>query len=218
MSVAFKGKMPYEIANSQNAGVGCKEGGAARPAFFLSENMDRKKMRDALKKRKKKHNRFFRSHAGLTHRRRVKDNWRKERGADNKKRKKEKHRGAEVNIGWRNARELRGIHPSGYVEVMVFNAEGLDSIKEGEAARISAKVGNKKRIEIVNKAKEKGIRILGFSKKREEEMKKKMEERKKKTEPEKEKGKEAKEKKEEKEGEKEEKEEKKEEKSSGEEK
>jgi len=64
-------------------------------------------------------------------------------------------------IGYRNKKELRGIHPSGYNEVMIKNVTDVEKINvKTEAIRISATVGKRKRNEIITKANEKGIWVL----------------------------------------------------------
>ena len=64
-------------------------------------------------------------------------------------------------IGHRNKTALRGIHPSGYNEVMVRNVNDIENVNvKTEAIRISATVGKRKRNEIITKANEKGIWVL----------------------------------------------------------
>jgi large subunit ribosomal protein L32e len=64
-------------------------------------------------------------------------------------------------IGYRNKAEIRGIHPSGYKEVLVNNVNDIEKINvKTEAIRISATVGKRKRNAIVTKANEKEIWIL----------------------------------------------------------
>ena len=56
---------------------------------------------------------------------------------------------------------MRGLHPSGFREKLVHNVkdlEGVDPTKE--AIRIAHTVGKKKRMEIIAKADELGIRVL----------------------------------------------------------
>ncbi|MEM3555352.1 MAG: 50S ribosomal protein L32e [Candidatus Micrarchaeia archaeon] len=108
---------------------------------------------------KKKHPKFFRQNYGRTDRKRISDSWRKPRGVDNKKRIKLKSAGAVPEIGWRNPREVRHIHPCGMREVLVRNVEELKRVKDA-AVRIASGVGRKKREEIVRKAKEMKLRVL----------------------------------------------------------
>jgi len=113
-----------------------------------------------LKTMKKTHPKFFRPNLGRTSRKRIKANWRRPRGIDNKKRLKIKYVGAEPNIGWRGRKEIRGLHPSGFKEFLVSNLNDLDSLKGNEIIRISSGVGRKKRLAIIEKCKKQGLRIL----------------------------------------------------------
>jgi large subunit ribosomal protein L32e len=109
---------------------------------------------------KRKHPKFFRQNYGRTDRKRISDSWRKPRGVDNKKRIKLKSAGALPEIGWRNPREVRHLHPSGLREVLVRNVQELSRVKNGMAVRIASGVGRKKREEIVRKAKELNLKVL----------------------------------------------------------
>lgn len=85
------------------------------------------------------------------------DKWRKPRGEDMQQRKDD---GAVVDAGYRSPKALRGIHPSGYKEVMVFTKKDLQSMKPTHAARISGTIGRKKKIELIKFANEKKIWVL----------------------------------------------------------
>lgn len=92
---------------------------------------------------------------------RVKEAWRKPKGIDSKMRKQEKGWPCLVKIGYRGPKDSRYIHPSGLIEKLVHNVSELEELVPGrEAARIAASVGAKKRVEILKRAKELGIRIL----------------------------------------------------------
>ena len=92
---------------------------------------------------------------------RVKENWRKPRGIDNKMRKKVKGWPSSPGAGYRGPKNSRGLHPSGHVEVRVNNIDDLGKVKpDSEVVKIAHTVGARKRIEILNKAKEMGIRVL----------------------------------------------------------
>lgn len=55
----------------------------------------------------------------------------------------------------------KGMHPSGYFEVLVKNKKDLDEInKSEEAARISSRVGKRKKNKIRKEAEEREIKIL----------------------------------------------------------
>jgi len=92
---------------------------------------------------------------------RVKENWRKPPGIDSKMRKKVKGWPPSPAVGYRSPKEIRGFHPSGYVEAHVQTVEDLDGIDPAkQAIRISHTVGDKKRVEIVALAEERGIHVL----------------------------------------------------------
>ncbi len=90
---------------------------------------------------------------------RVKHRWRKPRGIDNKKRIRLAWAGANPRIGYKNAAEVRGMHPSGLMEVLVHNAMELKAAA-GKAARIASGVGKKKRDELRKLAAEMKIPLL----------------------------------------------------------
>jgi len=113
-----------------------------------------------LRAKKKTHPKFFRQNFGRGTRRRVKDNWRKPRGIDNKKKEKIATFGAEPTIGYRNPREIRGLHPCGAAEVRIFNPEMLADVVKTSVVRIAGSVGEKKREKIRAKAKELGLKVL----------------------------------------------------------
>jgi len=78
-----------------------------------------------------------------------------------KVRRHEKSKGATPSIGYRAPKELRYLHPSGFREVLVLNAKGLEGIDSNkQAVRIAHVVGKKKRQEILKKAEEMKIRVL----------------------------------------------------------
>lgn len=110
--------------------------------------------------KRKKHPKFFRQNYGRTDRKRIGESWRRPRGHDNKKRSKHSAAGAEPNIGWRNAKVVRGLHPSGSGEVLVRNIEDLKMVMHGTAVRIAHGVGGRKRSAISAKAREIGLKIL----------------------------------------------------------
>lgn len=92
---------------------------------------------------------------------RVKKSWRRPRGRDNKMRKGEKSKGKRPSIGYGAPKELKFLHPSGFKEVLIANVNDLKKINPDiEAGKIISTVGKKKRLEIINKAKELKIKIL----------------------------------------------------------
>jgi large subunit ribosomal protein L32e len=92
---------------------------------------------------------------------RLKDNWRRPTGIDNKMRQKRSGWPKTVNVGYGSPRAVRHLHPSGMEEVFVYNVGDLAIVDpETQVARIGGSVGAKKRIDIVDEALKREIRIL----------------------------------------------------------
>jgi len=97
---------------------------------------------------------------------RLKKKWRRPRGRHSKMRKNLKYRPPMVKIGYRNPTEIRGLHPSGYQDVLITTLQELEKMDpKTQAARIAHSVGGKKREEIEDRANNLGIRILNRRKK-----------------------------------------------------
>lgn len=87
--------------------------------------------------------------------------WRKPQGRHTKLRRHFGYRPNVVSIGYRGPKAVRGLHPSGFREVLVHNVRELEAIDaKVEAARIAGSVGTRLRTEIQAAADEKGIRVL----------------------------------------------------------
>lgn len=92
---------------------------------------------------------------------RVSKVWRKPDGIDSKMRSKLKGWPKLVEIGYRGPRKARNLHPSGYEEVLIRNADDLAGVDpKTQAARIAHSVGMKKRAEISLRAGERHIYIV----------------------------------------------------------
>ncbi|MFB6111841.1 MAG: 50S ribosomal protein L32e [Halobacteriaceae archaeon] len=92
---------------------------------------------------------------------RVDATWRRPRGNLSKQRRGIKGKGAVVESGYRSPTAVRGRHPSGFEEVRVHRPADLDGVDpDTEAVRIAAKVGDRKRERIEDRAEERGIRVL----------------------------------------------------------
>jgi len=93
--------------------------------------------------------------------------WRKPRGLDNAMRLEYggKWSGRKrVKVGFKSPSAVRGLHPSGYEDVLVYSLKDLEKLNpERQAVRIASCVGLRKRLEIEKKANEMGLKILNPS-------------------------------------------------------
>ncbi|MEM3874972.1 MAG: 50S ribosomal protein L32e [Candidatus Bathyarchaeia archaeon] len=103
---------------------------------------------------------------------RLKENWRRPKGIDNKMRRKIKGWPATVNVGYRGPKAARGLHPSGYEEVLVHNVDELKKVNpKTQAVRIAHTVGRRIRLQILAEARKKKITVLNVGVKEEEKKK-----------------------------------------------
>lgn len=87
--------------------------------------------------------------------------WRSPRGHHSRIRLEVNGAPAKPKVGYRTSKEVRGLHPSGFEEVMVHNTDDLEDIDpETEAARIGGTVGGRKKAAIIEKAEEEDIKVL----------------------------------------------------------
>ena len=87
--------------------------------------------------------------------------WRSPKGGHSKLRRHKKEAGNLPRAGYGSPKAVKGLHPSGFEELLVFNLKDLEKINpEKQACRISATVGKKKRLEIMKKAEELKIKVL----------------------------------------------------------
>ena len=98
---------------------------------------------------------------GAKYLKRVKKQWRRPKGVHSKLKVKEKSKGSMPEVGYGAPKSTRGLHPSGFREVLIQNLNDLKGIDvKTEAGRISSKIGKKKKKVIVEKAKELNVKIL----------------------------------------------------------
>ncbi|MCX2818566.1 50S ribosomal protein L32e [Haladaptatus sp. F3-133] len=117
--------------------------------------------RDALDKRAAQNNPSFKRQDHHKKKRVSADSWRKLRGNNSKRRKNIKGKGAEVGIGYGKPAEARGLHPSGFEEVLVHRPEDLDDVDaDTQAVRIGGSVGGRKRERIEERALDEEVRVL----------------------------------------------------------
>ena len=90
----------------------------------------------------------------------LKLSWRKPKGHHSQLRRQRKAKGSLVKIGFGSPAKVRGLHASGYEEVLVHRPEDVRGISKTQAIRISGTVGRKKQVEIEKAAKELNIKVL----------------------------------------------------------
>lgn len=87
--------------------------------------------------------------------------WRKPNGYQSKQRLNMKYRTPMVRVGYGKISAVRGLHPSGFEDVLVYQPSDLDGLNpERQAIRIGAAVGNRKRANIHDRADDLGLRVL----------------------------------------------------------
>lgn len=92
---------------------------------------------------------------------RLDSNWRRPRGTQGKQRRKYISKGALAQVGYGSPVAVKGLHPSGYSDVLISSVDELELIDPSyEAIRIASTVGARKKAIIIAKAEELGIKIL----------------------------------------------------------
>ena len=93
--------------------------------------------------------------------RRIKEMWRKPKGIDSKMRLRVKGWPALVKVGYRGPSIARKLHPSGFHDTLVHNMRELEKINsKTDAARLASTLGTRKRLILLARAKELGIKVL----------------------------------------------------------
>ena len=99
------------------------------------------------------------------HKRISNKSWKKPVGKHSDVRLNKKHAPAQPKAGYRTEKAIRGLHPSGYEDKLVNNTSDLEKLDpETQAARISSKVGGRKKQTILEKAEEFDIKVLNGEK------------------------------------------------------
>jgi len=98
---------------------------------------------------------------GYGKKRQLSDSWRKPRGQHNKQREQKKAKGALPKPGFGSPVAVRGMHPSGFFEVLVSSARDLEGLDpKTQAVRIAASVGDRKRVALQDTALANGLKVL----------------------------------------------------------
>jgi large subunit ribosomal protein L32e len=89
------------------------------------------------------------------------ESWRRPRGLDNKVRQKVKGWPASPSTGYKGPKFARGLHPSGYREVIVYNVKDVTVVDSNtQAIRIAHTVGKRKRALIIAEAEKLQMKVL----------------------------------------------------------
>lgn len=91
----------------------------------------------------------------------ISNNWRKPKGLQSKMRLKKKGYPRSIEIGWKSPTLVRGLTQDGLKPVIVNNVKDLENQKD-VGLIISKSVGKKKRVEILNKAKELSLKVINI--------------------------------------------------------
>jgi large subunit ribosomal protein L32e len=92
---------------------------------------------------------------------RLDTNWRRPRGSQGKQRRKYAAKGALAQVGYGSPVAVKGLHPSGYSDVLISSIAELELIDPSfEAIRIARTIGAQKKAIILAKAEELGIKVL----------------------------------------------------------
>ena len=100
---------------------------------------------------------------------RVSPSWRRPKGIDSKMRLKLGGRPKTVEVGYRSPKDVRGLNGSGHSEKFVSNPSELDDVMQGQVIRVSGKVGQRKRIVILEKARNLNLHVVNLRRVRETE-------------------------------------------------
>jgi large subunit ribosomal protein L32e len=98
---------------------------------------------------------------GYGKKRQLSDSWRKPRGQHNKQREQKKAKGALPKPGFGSPVAVRGMHPSGFFEVLVTSLKDLEGLDpKTQAVRLGGTVGTRKRAIIQEQAVSAGLKVL----------------------------------------------------------
>jgi len=135
--------------------------GAYKPKIKPQLN-EKEKEQLIIRRQIKKRTPHFLRDEGFRYKR-IPKNWRRPTGYTSKLRINLKYRPSKVRVGFRAPKMVRGLHASGFKEMIVHMVKELETIDpKKQAVRIGSTVGTKKRLVIAKRAGELNIRVLNM--------------------------------------------------------
>ena len=131
----------------------------AIPIAELELDPESQRLLKVRKKQKAKKPNFVQT--DLHKKKRLKNTWRRPKGLHNKKRRHILGKGEMARVGYGSPVAVKGLHPSGFQDVLMSRVQDLDELDPStQAVRIARTVGQRKRMDIVKKARSLGLKIL----------------------------------------------------------
>ncbi|MFV2040836.1 MAG: eL32 family ribosomal protein [Candidatus Hydrothermarchaeales archaeon] len=104
---------------------------------------------------------LFRRTQGAMYRRLKGKGWRRPTGKHNKIRECKNGKGEVPRIGYGAKRDLRGLHPCGFEDVLVTNLSEAGLLDpKSQAARIASGVGRRKKLLLLEELKKRKVKVL----------------------------------------------------------
>jgi len=129
------------------------------PAAGLKMDPESQRLMKVRKKQKAKKPNFVQ--ADQHKKKRLKNYWRRPKGLQSKKRRHILGKGEMAQVGYGSPVAVKGLHPSGFQDVLMCRVQDLDELDpDTQAVRIARTVGQRKRMDIVKKARSLGLKIL----------------------------------------------------------
>lgn len=129
------------------------------PEILIKLDDETKRLLDIRKKQKSKKPHFLQTDSHK--KKKLEDKWKRPDGIHNKTRYSQKGKCPRVERGFGSPALVRGLHPSGFEEVVINNLKELESLNvERMAGRIAHTVGARKRYLLEKRAVELGLKIL----------------------------------------------------------
>lgn len=136
------------------------------PEITITIDAETKRLLDIRKKQKSKKPHFKQTDSHK--KKKLADYWRKPDGIHNKTRYALHGKTPLVEAGYGSPSLVRGLHPSGFEEVVVNNIKELETLNSRkQAVRIAHTVGSRKRSLIETRAAEMGLKVLNHARREE---------------------------------------------------